>query len=268
VIAMLRTVYLKNLWDQRRAFIGWSTGLILLVLLESAMWPTIRDMPDLNEFLASYPQSMRELFNLEDFGTGVGFMNAELFSAVLPVLFIIYAVGRGARLIAGEEEAGTLDALLVTPLSPARLVTAQAAVLATVLAGLGAVLWTAGMICSAAFGLGLGAGDLALATLAVVLLGLEFGCLSLAVGAFTGRRSVGTAVSAVLAVAMYVLYVAGELIDAIEPWQPMSSFYQALDGGPLGAGWRPDYLLMPAVAVLVLALAIPRFDRRDIAAAH
>jgi ABC-2 type transport system permease protein len=268
VIAMLTTVYLKNLRDQRRAFIGWSIGLILLVVFESAMWPTIRDMPDLNEFLSSYPQSMRELFNLEDFGTGGGFMNAELFSAVLPVLFIIFAAGRGARLIAGEEEAGTLDVLLVTPVSPARLVVAQSAVLATVLGALGAVLWGTAMICSAVFGLGLGAGDVALATVAVVLLGLEFGLLALAVGALTGRRSAGVAVSAVLAVATYVLFVAGELIDAVQPWQPLSPFYQALDGGPLGAGWRPDYLLMPIVAVLVVALAVPRFDRRDIAAAH
>jgi ABC-2 type transport system permease protein len=267
VIVMVPT-YLKSLRDQRRALVGWSIGLILLVLLEAALWPSIRDMPDLNSFIANYPEAMRELFKMEDFGTGRGFMNAELFSAVLPVLFLIFAIGRGARLVAGEEEAGTLDVLLVTPVSPARLVIAQAAALATALAGLGAVLWITGMLCSAAFGLGLGAVDMAQATLAMVLLGLEFGWLALAAGAVTGRRSYALAVPAVGAVATYVLYVAGELVDAVQPWQPLSPFQQALAGGPLGSGWRPEYLWMPVVAVLAVLLAIPLFDRRDIAAAR
>jgi len=265
---MLATVYLKSLRDQRRALIGWSIGLVLLVLLESVMWPSMRDMPDLTSLLNSYPEPMQKLFNLEDFSSGRGFFNVELFSMVLPLLFIIFAVGRGARLIAGEEEAGTLDVLLVTPVSPARLVVAQAAALATALAGFGAVLWTAGMACSAAFGLGLGAVDLAQATLAMVLLGLEFGWLALAVGAVTGRRAYALAVPAVGAVAAYLLYVAGQLVDGVRSWQPLSPFQQALAGGPLGSGWRPEYLWMPLVTVLVVALAVPLFDRRDIAAAR
>ena len=56
---MLPSVFAKGLHDLRRALIGWSVGLVLLVLLESALWPSVRDMPDLNDFLASYPQSMR-----------------------------------------------------------------------------------------------------------------------------------------------------------------------------------------------------------------
>jgi ABC-2 type transport system permease protein len=40
-------------------------------------------------------------------------VNAELSSALVPILF--YAICRGARAIAGKEESGTLDVLLVTP---------------------------------------------------------------------------------------------------------------------------------------------------------
>ena len=97
---MFANVFLKSLRDQRRAVIGWSIGIVLLVLLESAMWPSIRNMPDLNEFLANYPESMRKLFNLESFGTGSGFINVELFSTMLPVLFIVFGIGRGARAVA------------------------------------------------------------------------------------------------------------------------------------------------------------------------
>jgi len=267
VIAMLRNVFLKSLRDQRRALLGWGIGIAALVLLESALWPSIRDMPDLNAFLANYPEPMRKLFNLEDFGTGAGFVNVELFGTMLPVLFIIYGIGRGARMVAGEEEAGRLDVLLVTPVSTTRLVLQQAAALAAALAALGGVLYVAVLSASVLFDLGVGAADLAGATLAMVLLGVEFGWLALAVGAATGKRAAAIGVATTAAVGAYVLYVAGQLVDAVQAWQPLSPFHQALTGGPLGAGLPAAYAWMPAAAAVVLAAALPVFNRRDIAAA-
>jgi ABC-2 type transport system permease protein len=263
---MFRNVFLKSLRDQRRALVGWGIGVLLLVLLEAALWPSIRDMPDLREFLAGYPEAMRKLFNLEDFGTGTGFMNAELFSALLPVLFIIFAVGRGARMLAGEEEAGTLDVLLVTPVSGVRLLLQLAGALATAVGVLGAVVYASLLVSSALFGLGIGAADLAAATSAMVLLGIEFGWLALAVGGATGRRGLATGVASTAAVGAYVLYVAGEFVGTVEPWQPLSPFHQALTGGPLGAGVRGAYAWMPAAAVAFMAIALPLFERRDVAA--
>jgi ABC-2 type transport system permease protein len=60
---MFGNVFLKSIYDQRRALLGWAVGIILLVALMIAMWPSVRDMPKLDEFLASYPKAMRELFN-------------------------------------------------------------------------------------------------------------------------------------------------------------------------------------------------------------
>ncbi|GIJ48076.1 ABC transporter permease [Virgisporangium aliadipatigenens] len=262
------TVFLKSLRDQRRGIIGWSVGIAALVLLESAMWPTVRDMPDLDAFVANYPEALRKLFDLDNFASGAGFINAELFSAVLPVLFIIFAVGRGVRLVAGEEEAGTLDIVLVTPVTPARFLAEQAAALATSLAALGVVLWSTAALCSAAFGLGVRPLDLAGACLSMVLLGAEFGALALAVGALTGRRAAAVAVPAVAAVAAYVLFVAGQLVDAVKGWQPLSPFHQALEGGPIGAGLPGRYLWLVAGAAAVIIAAAPVFTRRDIGAAR
>jgi ABC-2 type transport system permease protein len=263
---MLRNVYLKALRDQRRALLGWGVGITLLVLLEAALWPSIRDMPDLRQFLANYPKVIRELFNLEDFGTGAGFLNTELFSALLPMLFIVFAIGRGARSIAGEEEAGTLEVLLVTPVSTTRLVLQQAAALATATAGLGAVLYASTLLWSAVFGMGVGPADLAGATLSMVLLGLEFGWLALALGAMTGRRGLAVGASAAAAVGAYVLYVAGQLVGAVEPWQQLSPFHQALQGGPLGAGLPVAYAWMALAGVVFVAASMPVFGRRDVAA--
>lgn len=262
---MLRNVFLKSLRDQRRALVGWSVGLVLVVLLEAALWPSVRDMMNLDEFIENYPEPMRELFNLDEFVTGTGFFNAELYSLLLPILFLVYAIGRGARAVAGEEEAGTLDVLLLTRVSPAGLVVRQAAALAVGVAALGVALFAAVMVCSPIFGLDIAPTAAATGSLSMVLLGIEYGWLALAVGAATGRRGLAIAVSAALAVAGYLLYAAGALVEAVEPWQPLSPFHQAIEGGPLGAGLPAAYGWLVAGAVVVLLIALPVFHRRDIA---
>lgn len=263
---MLGNLFSKSLRDQHRALIGWGIGLVVLVLLEAALWPSVRDMMNLEEFLASYPEPMRELFDLEEFASGTGFFNVELYSLLLPILFLVYGIGRGARAVAGEEEVGTLDVLLLTRVSPVGLVVRQAAALAVALAALGVVLFAAVMVFSPVFGLGIAATDAATGSLSMTLLGIEYGWLALAVGAATGRRGLAIAVSSALAVAGYLLYAAGALVEAVGPWQPLSPFHQALEGGPLGAGLPLAYGWLVLGAVLVLIAALPVFHRRDIAA--
>jgi ABC-2 type transport system permease protein len=264
----MRSVFVKSLHDQRRALAGFGLGTILMVLLETAIWPSISSIPSLDSFLAGYPEAMRRMFDLEEFGTGTGFVNAELFSALVPVLFLAFAIARGSRSIAGEEASGTLDVLLVTRVTTTRLVVEQAAALLVSLLALGGVLYLAVLGGSAVFGMGIGAADLLAATLASVGLAVEFGWLALAVGAVTGRRGISIGVATAAAVAAYLLYVAGELVEAIEPWQPLSPFDQALSGGPIGAGFQLAHLAMPLTGAVLLALALPVFAHRDIAVAQ
>jgi hypothetical protein len=82
---MFGNVFLKTMRDQRRTLLGWGVGIVLLVGIEVALWPSIRDMPDLENFLANYPEAMKELVNLDAMTTPSGFMNAELFTLVLPI---------------------------------------------------------------------------------------------------------------------------------------------------------------------------------------
>lgn len=262
---MLGNVFLKTLRDLRRALLGWSIGLAVLVGIMAALWPSIEAIPNLDEFLASYPEAMRELFNVEAITTGVGFMNAELYSLLLPALFIVFAVGRGARLVAGEEEAGTLDVLLVTPASRVGTLVHTAAALAVAVSLLGAVLFAATAIASPLVDLQIGVGEAAAGSVAMVLIGLEHGWLALAVGAATGSRPAAIGVASTVAVAGYVLYVMGKFVTAVEPFSPLSPFHQALEGGPLGAGLQAGYLWLLVGGLAAVAAAAPVFDRRDLA---
>jgi len=263
---MLRSVFAKAIRDQRWALVGWGLGVALLVLIESAVWPTMRDMRDLTKFLDSYPQALRDLFGLDAMTTGTGFMNAELFTLMLPLLFMIFGISRGARLVAGEEEAGTLEPVLVTPVSTRGLLLQKAAGLAAAVTMLGLVLALTLLGCSAVYDLGIGLRDTFTGVLAIVLLGIEFGWLALAVGAATGRRAVALGVSGVAAIAAYVLYALGQIVDGLKSWQPLSPFQQALGDGPLGSPPPASLVWVVLMAVVVVGVAVPVFERRDIRA--
>jgi ABC-2 type transport system permease protein len=263
---LLRSVYLKTLRDQRRSLVGWSIGIALLVVVEAAVWPSFKDMPAIDDLMSQYPDYMKDLFDVESMTSGIGFMNAELFTLLLPALFVIHGVGRGARMIAGEEEAGTLDVLLVTPVSTVRLVLSKALALVTASALLGLVLWLVTLVCSLAIGMGIDAGEAASGVLAQVLLGVEYGMLALAVGAATGRHSLAVGVPAALAVAAYVLHAVSLLVSGVDPWQELSPVHQAIADGPLGAGLPSSYLWLVLGTLVVLGASLRVLDHRDIAA--
>ena len=165
---MRRNVFLKTLSDARRALVWWSLGLIGMSTLMIAVYPTVRDNPDLNKMVQDYPEALKAFiaFGGElDYVSGAGYLGSELFAFMVPLLLLIAAIGAGARAIAGEEERGTLDLLLANPLSRRRLVLDKlAAVAVEVRCSLSVVLVAALVVGVAVVGMNVSAAHLAAAT--------------------------------------------------------------------------------------------------------
>ncbi len=260
------TIVRKVLWDQRRSLLAWASAIAALVFLESAMWSSMDSMAGLDEYLADFPAGLRELFGLDEMATGRGFLNAELFTLMLPLLFLVYGVSRGARSLAGEEEAGTLDLLLVTPLSTTRLLVQEACglVLGVLLLGLALVVST--VAGSLVFDLRISVGAALVGALAEVLLGMEFGCIALVAGALTGRRASAMEVAGGLAMAAYLLYVGGLFVGSLAGWRALSPFDHVLRSGPLSTDLPVSFAYPLLVALAVVLVGLPLWSRRDIGA--
>jgi ABC-2 type transport system permease protein len=261
------TVFRKALWDQRKVLPAWASAIALLILLESSMWPSMRDMPSFDEYLAEIPTALKDVFGIDTMTTGIGFLNAELFSLVLPLMFLVFGILRGARMIAGEEEAGTLDLLLVTPLSTTRLLLEQALALAASLALLGVAAVASTLLGTLLFDLGIGLEAMLAGAAACALLGFEFGTLALVAGALTGRRGAALGVATAAALAAYVLHLGGLLVDGLHEWRVLSPFHQALHTGPLADTLPASFLALVVVPVVVYAVVLPFWARRDIGTA-
>ena len=93
---LLNNIFLKSLRDHLKSFSWWSLGLFLTVIMIMAIYPTMKDAQGMNDVLASMPKEMINLWvqNVEDadITSPEGFLNAELFTVMLPVIFIIFAI--------------------------------------------------------------------------------------------------------------------------------------------------------------------------------
>ncbi len=70
---MLRSVYSKWLWDNRRSIAIWAASIAAVGLGYAAFWPTI-DSPAMQEALAAYPEGMLEALNYDNISTPAGYL--------------------------------------------------------------------------------------------------------------------------------------------------------------------------------------------------
>lgn len=265
---MLRSIAGQGLRDARRGFVWWSVGLVALVAVIVAVYPSIRDNPDLNRLVEQYPDALKAFIAFGgqlDYSSAAGYLGSELFSFMLPLLFLVAAVGAGASSIAGEEERGTLDLLLSFPRSRRRVASEKLAAVVAELVALAAVLWLALWLAVRIAGMDVSASHLAAASLSVLLLAALFGALAFALGAATGRRAVAIGGAAATAIATYLVSSLAPLVSALESIRGLSPFYHYAASDPLRAGLEAGHVaVLVGGAVLAGVVGVLAFERRDL----
>ncbi len=187
---MARDVFFKGLRDQRRALVGWSLGVAAYVAFLVPFYPTIKKSAvDLDTYLENLPEVLRTAFmgSGGDYASPLGHLNTELFSWLVPLVFIVFGAGAGAgaRALADEEETGTLGLLLSYPLSRRRLVLQKSAALAVALLVVATAFYVSLLIAVSAVGMEVSAGTLLEGVALGGLLGLAVGSISLTVATAT-----------------------------------------------------------------------------------
>jgi ABC-2 type transport system permease protein len=236
------------------------------VLLIAAIFPSIESSKDLDELVENYPDALKSLFGLGSgsLTSGAGYLDAELFSLMIPLLVLVLAIGSGARVFAGEEDAGRLELILAYPVRRSRAVVAKAAAVAAEVALLCAVLFVVLTVLDPVFGLELELGRLAAALGGIAALGVLHGWLALAVGTAVPSRALAVGVPAAVAAAGYLVGGLHELAGWLDPFRFLSAFWW-IGSSPLQNGtdgW--GVLVVLAAALAVLAAATLLVERRDL----
>lgn len=263
---MLSNVFLKSLRDLTRPLIFWGTGVFLYGLVVVLVYPTISEVPELNEILPE-DSALRVAFGggVEDLTSPEGFLNAEVFSFMWPLLFMIFSVWIGTASIAGEEKRGTLEILLALPITRSTIILHKSCIIfvGNILLGLSG--W-----------IGLAVGftiisvdvDILMFTPAIfmlALLGSLLGTIALLIGSSTGKAGLAIGVTATVGTVAYLLNTLGQLVDGLQWIRYGSPLYYYSGANPLANGLSLGHsVVMACTAIIFISISVVIFNKRDI----
>ena len=117
------------------------------------------------------------------------------------------------------------------------------------------------------FGLSFGIWKLTTATVGVLLLGIDFGLLTLAIGAGTGNRGLALGVASTVAAASYLVSSMAPVVSWLDPAKYLSLFYWSVGDNQLQDGLSVGAFAVLAGLGVVLAVAADRlFESHDLVA--
>jgi ABC-2 type transport system permease protein len=255
---------LMDLRLRRRSMLWYAVGMAVYAFIVVAMYPSMKNDTSLSN-LTEGNETAAALFGVSGSLTSpVGWTNGNLYANFLPLLVLLLTIGYGANAIAGQCEEGILGVLATLPLSRRRLVLEKTAALVVIALPL-ALATMAIVLTGPHYQLHLGVWPVIGTTLTVVLLGIDFGLLALAIGTMTGRRGVALATASALAAATYLVSSLAPVISWAHTIRYISPFYWAIGDNQLGGGPSATaILILTGIAVALLAATLAFVQKLDI----
>jgi ABC-2 type transport system permease protein len=265
-VAVLRSVFVKTLLDQRRLLLGWTIGISAVGVLYAGFYPTV-NTPEMRAALDAYPQAVLDAIGFVDVSTAAGYVGATSFGILGSILIVIFAAAVGSGAIAGEEESGRLDLLLAHPVTRWSVLLQRFAALVVGMLLVTAVLCAALLAIAGLFQLdSIGVANMAAASIHLAALGTCFGALALAAGAALGRRGAALGLLAIVGVGTYFGNNLAGSVDAIAWMRDVSPFRYYSGGMPLVNGLQlGDVAVLVVASVVLVGLGGLAFNRRDVA---
>ena len=264
---MMRSVFLKTLYDRRWFMLGWSIAFLALAALLVSFFPAMK-VSGLDELVKNMPSAFKGLVGdlrlLASFDT---YIASQLFDIRLPLIAGIMAIILGLGLSSNEEESGELRTLTALPVSRVKIILQKWLAL-VVIGGVVMLAIAIGVYVTMPFLDNVSIAPEAMVQLLLLswLLFVTFGTVPFAAGMAFGRRSAAMAAGVIIVIGSFILSTFGSAVDWLSDYEKLSllHYFPAVDVVQNGIQWS-DVAILGGIAVAQLILAVLRFRRRDIA---
>jgi ABC-2 type transport system permease protein len=259
---MLANITRLDLRLRRRSLIGYAAGMALYSFLVVALYPSFRNSASLDSLSGS---TAAALFGITGkLTSSSGWLNGNIYGNFFPLIMLLLTIGYGAAALAGQDEDGTLALIAALPVRRRAIVFQKASAMAAQALILAAAV-TICVVAGRGFQLTVGAGDAVATAAALALMGLDFGLVTMAIGAATGRRATALGITSSLAVGSYVLGSLATTVSGIRPGRYLSLFYWSVGNDQISRGVSPgDFTVLILVGLSALAAALLAFRRADL----
>jgi ABC-2 type transport system permease protein len=247
---------------RRRSTAGYAIGMALYSLVVVALYPSFKNSTSLDSLSGS---TAAALFGVTGKLTSPGgWLNGNIYGNFFPLIMLLLTIGYGGAALAGQDEDGTLALIAALPVRRRAIVFQKAWAMA-VQAFLLAAAVTVCVILGRGFQLAVGVGDAVAISVALMLMGLDFGLIAMAIGAVTGRRGTALGIASALAAASYLLSSLAPAISAIRPGRCLSLFYWSAGNDQITRGVSlGDFTVLIAVGLCALAASVAALRIADL----
>lgn len=249
---------------RRRSMYGYMIGMAAYALVIVALYPSFKNDTSLNN-LTEDDSTVAALFGATGpLTTPPGWLNANLYANIVPLIVLLLTVGYGASCLAGQDEEGTLGLIAALPLSRRRIAVQKAAAMVVLTVPV-SVLTLLCVLAGHWFDLTLGTGGLVGVTLGVLLLGVDFGAIAMLIGAATGSRGTAVGITSALAAAAYLISSLAPVVPWLHPARFASPFFYAVGDGQVSHGLSLAWAgVLVGIAVAALTACLAAFERLDV----
>ena len=265
---MLRSIYLKTLYDKRFFLLGWTIAFAAVAALLASFYPAMHQDGSLDALLANMPEAFKGLIgSLADLSRFDTYIASQLFDIRMPLIAGIMAIILGIGISVADEEKGELRTILSLPISRTKLfvqrwlamITIMIVVVIGMVAGVYMVLPFID-IADIEF-------DVMLRLSAMTLLIMvTYGTIPFAIGLATGKRALATGVSTLVIIGSFILTTFGQAVDWLADYEKLSllHYFPATDIVKNGVQ-ASDVAVFSIITAALLVVSLIVFRGRDIA---
>lgn len=196
-----------GLWQKRWFIMWWCIAIMAFIFLNLIFYPSFKDQAaQLEQSFSQIPESTRALFSdTSDLFSPTGYLSSQVFYLMMPMLLGILAITLGSSLIAREEKEGTIELLMSRPVSRNALLAGKAIVGIIIVFTIGFVGMATTVIMSKLVDLTVPSKDIALASLASMILALSFGAMAYVITCFGKARVASVGLATLFALGGYII---------------------------------------------------------------
>lgn len=221
---MFKTVTTKTLYDKRWAILAWGIGFAATILFIVVLFPSFKD-PQITQAFEKLPKELQSISGSFDINTIDKYLDAQVFFNNATFILIILGISMGVSLLASEEDKGTLETVLATPITRTRLYFEKL---------LSLILISVAVVVTGIIGTALGLliiGEwvsivrLGQTTLMLLIFTLLYGTFAFGIGAATGSKRLAITIPTVVTVGMYILYTFSFAVKQLKGWEKLTWNY-------------------------------------------
>jgi ABC-2 type transport system permease protein len=262
---MVNYIFSIHIISKWKNIVVWSVSMFLLALMFTGLYDSFKG--EITDVIGNAPKLMEAMIGPIPEGavTPEGWLGIELYGLLFPILLAVIAVSAGASAIGAEEESGTIELILASPISRGRVVLEKSLGVMVQLAIISGSLWAGIAIGSILFPFDVSLTNVFSATGMGWIFGTTVAYITMSIQALTGRKGLALGVGGGFVGLSYVMMVISGLIHGLNSLKHISLFNYYDGPSVLINGLNEtSFSVMLGLSVLCFAVSLYGFYNRDV----